>query len=218
MWLSQPTQPAAPPSAVRTTFRPATLSNSRSQRDTTSFSVEEKAPPISALPFSTLSITDLVEVTTLKKPIVRYGFMPVPPSAYADMKNFNVLRAALMRTSRIEAKKCAQLKKLDGFLRLPLEIIFAVFEYVHPIDMYHLSHSSLIFRDLLKDQIPLLKRIYQSHGVPLWPPKIPYNEWSNLLFGDSICDVSTLRNSSDLGLHKRVSTIRRQTWKNGSGR
>ncbi|TFK66964.1 hypothetical protein BDN72DRAFT_843591 [Pluteus cervinus] len=109
---------------------------------------------------------------------------------YADT-HFNVIRAALMRRSRIEAKKHAvHLRKLNGFLimNLPLEIIFSIFEYLHPIDIYHLSLSSPIFQNLLNDQPTFLKNLYQSHGIPLWPLDIPYERWSDLLFGDAICD------------------------------
>ncbi|TFK66963.1 hypothetical protein BDN72DRAFT_843589 [Pluteus cervinus] len=183
--LSQPTQTAAP----KATSQPSKSSNSRNQRVMRVLSIGEKVPPISPLPFSSLSSPDLIELMH-KKPRIgsdykrRYDPYVQP---YVDT-TFNVVRAALMRKSRIEAKKYVQLKKLDGFLKLPLDIILSTLEYLHPIDIYHLSRSSFIFRDLLKDQMPLLTRIYQANGVPVWPPEISYDHWADLLFGDAICD------------------------------
>ncbi|TFK66967.1 hypothetical protein BDN72DRAFT_899381 [Pluteus cervinus] len=100
----------------------------------------------------------------------------------------DVIRAALMRKFRIEVKKFVRLKNLDGLLELPLDIIFTILEYLHPIDIYHLERSSPMFQNLLKDQIPFLIRIYRCHRVPLWPVELSYDQWSDLLFGDAICD------------------------------
>ncbi|TFK61677.1 hypothetical protein BDN72DRAFT_965035 [Pluteus cervinus] len=145
--------------------------------------------PRELLPFSDLITSELVDVTqsdaVVGNDYRRMGSGLDPQ--YAD-SNFNVIRAAILRKSRVEAQKGVQLKGLDGLLNLPLEIIFSILEYLHPIDFYRLSLASPDFQNLLENQTLLLMGVYQSHGVPLWPPEISYAKWSALLFGDAICD------------------------------
>ena len=84
---------------------------------------------------------------------------------------------------------------LSAFTTLPCDIMFEVFQYLHPIDLYHILCTSKFLRGILQQiESRWAWRASFTHysEVPWCPPDASYHEWAALLFGPDICDVRLL--------------------------
>lgn len=87
-------------------------------------------------------------------------------------------------------------QNLQHFVRMPLDILFEIFEYLFPSDVLHLARTSKALRNVLmrRSAISIWKAAFSNHPVP--SPPCPENltepQWASLLF-DSYCSVSQYR-------------------------
>ncbi|PPR05910.1 hypothetical protein CVT26_008802 [Gymnopilus dilepis] len=76
----------------------------------------------------------------------------------------------------------------------PLEIVLQIIEYLHPLDLYHLTQTTKYFRLILLTRRlsgmaweAAFQRWYRS--IPQCPPTMSLPSWASLLFGPATCDV-----------------------------
>ncbi|PPQ96994.1 hypothetical protein CVT26_006422 [Gymnopilus dilepis] len=76
---------------------------------------------------------------------------------------------------------------------LSTDIGLIVFEFLHPIDLYHLGLTSKRTRGIILNKSlcsPVWKKAYKRHpDVPAPPRSIPEPRWTQLLYGPDICMV-----------------------------
>ncbi|KDR85936.1 hypothetical protein GALMADRAFT_235114 [Galerina marginata CBS 339.88] len=120
-----------------------------------------------------------------------------------------------LRPSGVLRKPLSRSKDIAFLRTIPVEILFQIMEYLHPIDLLHLMKTDTMFRDFLDD----------SSSTSVWRssfgnypdiPKIPSNltgyKWADLLFNPSICEkcgaspapliVAIYQRLCDVCLHK----------------
>ena len=105
---------------------------------------------------------------------------------------------------------CKQLN-LNRFLMLPTDVLYGVrlfvpcsdsslpfvqiFEWLHPVDLYHLMQSTRTFRGVILNQTyrGVWKSAFRLYDdLPTCPEDVSEPQWSSLLFGPDTCDVSSL--------------------------
>ncbi|TFK69911.1 hypothetical protein BDN72DRAFT_839830 [Pluteus cervinus] len=89
-------------------------------------------------------------------------------------------------------RKTEDAGQLDQFFdRMPLDIIFAIFDFLHPLDLYHLARTTKSLRSILTNRASMSswKNSYnQEPSMPRCPECVPELRWANILFGPSRCE------------------------------
>ncbi|EDR01174.1 uncharacterized protein LACBIDRAFT_312439 [Laccaria bicolor S238N-H82] len=73
---------------------------------------------------------------------------------------------------------------------MPLDILYEIFEHLHPIDLYHISRTNRSFQDILRSpsSSSIWRAAYEKEDeIPRCPEDISELEWADLLFGKRIC-------------------------------
>jgi hypothetical protein len=68
-----------------------------------------------------------------------------------------------------------------------------VLGHLHPIDLYHLSHTTHFLRNMVmkRSATSLWKTVFSRHpDIPECPPDLSEPRWAAMLFGPDTCDVS----------------------------
>ncbi|KAF8191237.1 hypothetical protein BJ912DRAFT_1058477 [Pholiota molesta] len=76
--------------------------------------------------------------------------------------------------------------------RSPIELIISIFEFLHPIDLYHAIQTTKGLRSFLrnKNSTTLWKESFLNHpDIPFYPPGVSAPKWASLLFGPATCDT-----------------------------
>ena len=71
-----------------------------------------------------------------------------------------------------------------------------ILEHLHPIDLYHISHTNPSFRDILcsPSSTSIWRASYErKHEIPRCPEDISEFEWADSLFGKRNCQLSLVR-------------------------
>lgn len=99
---------------------------------------------------------------------------------------------------------------LEGFLKLPTELVFEVLRHLHTLDLYHLSLTSQPFGRVLSgtEAIPLWKSSFAR--IPDFPPcpsDLTNARWASLMFGPVRCqDCGRFGAQPDIALYKNFCT------------
>ncbi|KIM46543.1 hypothetical protein M413DRAFT_317544 [Hebeloma cylindrosporum] len=122
-----------------------------------------------------------------------YGFSR-GTSLYEDrsLVRGNYVAGYILRELRIQSRKNTQAyPELCFIFDLPPELVFEIFEHLHPIDLYNLIRTSKGFRSLLlgPQAVAVWRETFSRHpDIPSCPPDLSLPEWASLLFGPSTCD------------------------------
>lgn len=126
----------------------------------------------------------------------------------------NYMTGWIMKELRLKKHRthsgCKQLN-LNRFLMLPTDVLHGVrlfvpcsdsslpfvqiFEWLHPVDLYHLIQSTRRFRGVILNQTyrGVWKSAFRLYDdLPTCPEDLSEPQWSSLLFGPDTCDVSSL--------------------------
>ncbi|KIJ94500.1 hypothetical protein K443DRAFT_683704 [Laccaria amethystina LaAM-08-1] len=86
---------------------------------------------------------------------------------------------------------------LGSICSIPIDILYEVLKYVHPIDLYHISQANRAFQALLSHPDSSLAWTLASENDPAlpkcppvtpdFPTKMSGLEWAGLLFGRLVC-------------------------------
>ncbi|KAF8172647.1 hypothetical protein BJ912DRAFT_99990 [Pholiota molesta] len=90
---------------------------------------------------------------------------------------------------------------------LPIELIISIFEFLHPIDLYHAIRATKGLRSFLlnKNSTTIWKESFLNHpDIPFYPPDVSAPKWASLIFGPATCDTCDCGNCLvDYNLRKR---------------
>jgi hypothetical protein len=103
----------------------------------------------------------------------------------------NYLAGHAKKELRIKRRKKAP-EWGDLFLRLPIEVKLLVLEQLHPIDLYHFSHTSKALRSLIMapNAAGVWKTAFLNYPELPYPPRRKtYATWAALIYGPGICGV-----------------------------
>ncbi|KAF7361009.1 hypothetical protein MSAN_01131100 [Mycena sanguinolenta] len=99
-------------------------------------------------------------------------------------------------------------KTLDIFPRMPIDIILEVLNFLHPLDLLHLSRTTRDFRTLLHQ--PAQDAIWCvsfTAPLPMCPSNITGRRWAQLLFGPYFCEECGRGGTlPDFGILRRLCT------------
>ncbi|KDR80237.1 hypothetical protein GALMADRAFT_242537 [Galerina marginata CBS 339.88] len=137
------------------------------------------------IPFSSLEATTVRQI---------YGHPPFEQHPRREILSVRGNYVAGSIASQLRKERLANknyFHNLSIMLSLPLELVFEIFEHLHPIDLYNLIRSSKSFRNLLLNRrsSPLWSTVFERHpDVPRCPPGLSFPKWVSLLFGPPTCD------------------------------
>ncbi|KAJ3498537.1 hypothetical protein NLJ89_g10209 [Agrocybe chaxingu] len=112
-------------------------------------------------------------------------------------KRGNYITACIRRGLREEARKAMQhsfpVPRPQDISHLPNELLFEIFEKLHPLDLYHLCQTSKDLRKLLLNGEAfshVWKAAYENYPtLPSCPQDVSLPKWTSLLFGPDSCDM-----------------------------
>ncbi|KAF8191236.1 hypothetical protein BJ912DRAFT_1058476 [Pholiota molesta] len=116
------------------------------------------------------------------------------PSYFPKIRG-NYVRSYVLSELRIQAKSTRlevgwDLEALWD--ALPVELIISIFEFLHPIDLYHAIQTTKGLRSFLlnKNSTTIWKESFLNHpDIPFYPPGVSAPKWTSLLFGPATCDT-----------------------------
>lgn len=153
------------------------------------------------LPFEGVGVNELLE-----------GRSDVPKRApYKPHFRANYMTGWIMKELRMKKHKphleCKQLD-MKSFLLLPTDVLHGIFEWLHPVDLYHLSQSTRTLRGVVLNQTyrgawKSAFRLYDD--LPTCPEDVSEPQWSSLLFGPDTCDICGNHGAlADFAFRKRL--------------
>ncbi|KAF9486137.1 hypothetical protein BDN70DRAFT_926842 [Pholiota conissans] len=106
----------------------------------------------------------------------------------------NYVRSYVLSKLRIEMKSIRPRVSwsLEALWSLPAELICSIFEFLHPIDLYHAIRASKKLRHFLLDKNTesIWKQAFHNYpDIPLYPNYVSAPKWVSLAFGPATCDV-----------------------------
>ncbi|KAJ6538139.1 hypothetical protein B0H19DRAFT_1181799 [Mycena capillaripes] len=78
------------------------------------------------------------------------------------------------------------------FSDMPMDLVFEILPYLHPLDLFHFSRVTKQFRTLLhsKDADLLWRDVFSAEDdLPRCPPLMSTRHWVDFLFGAHVCEV-----------------------------
>ncbi|RDB15675.1 hypothetical protein Hypma_003937 [Hypsizygus marmoreus] len=144
---------------------------------------QEKMGSYEVFPLSGVNHDNFCSVTGCTERIEEQGMFLGKP--------YNTVTAVIMKQERRRLTGRRKMFDLSMYLSLPSELIFEIFGHLHPLDVYHLSHTSKALRAMVitRNASSLWNTVFERHpSVPPPPPEISKPAWAALLFGPAICD------------------------------
>ncbi|KDR85939.1 hypothetical protein GALMADRAFT_132557 [Galerina marginata CBS 339.88] len=113
-------------------------------------------------------------------------------------KTVNFLAICVLREYREKLRSDGVLRRtrwrskdIEFFRTIPMEIMLEIMEYLHPIDLLHLTKTDTTFRELLKDRssTSVWRSAFGNYpDIPEIPSNLTGYKWAVLLFSPSICE------------------------------
>ncbi|RDB27250.1 hypothetical protein Hypma_004519 [Hypsizygus marmoreus] len=128
------------------------------------------------------------------------------PFVDADVEDFGTSKASIggytretwrslsiltMRKQRRQRAGQKMVRNISECLDLPLDLIFEIFGYLHPLDIFHISQTTKSLRNvvLVRSAQSLWKTAYKRHrDVPRCPPSMSEPAWTALIFSAMLCE------------------------------
>ncbi|TFK66975.1 hypothetical protein BDN72DRAFT_125578 [Pluteus cervinus] len=139
-------------------------------------------------PFENLENDELILELGNRKPRIEKEYI----RRYNVDTTFNVMKAAIMRTERTKSKPQVLFRDLTLVLKMPVDIFLEIVEYLHPLDLYHLSKVCGAMDKFIKSHDALWVTVWRLHDVPPCAPGFSFPQWAEFLFGPAICDICQL--------------------------
>ncbi|KAF9483611.1 hypothetical protein BDN70DRAFT_293051 [Pholiota conissans] len=114
---------------------------------------------------------------------------------FEPKKRGNYVRNSVFSNLRIEAKmtRLPMTWNLETLWdRLPAELLISIFNFLHPIDLYHAICASKVFRRFLlaRNSTSIWRKSFLNHpDIPLYPKDVSAPKWSSWIFGPANCDT-----------------------------
>ena len=135
--------------------------------------------------------------------IVRRSSPFYEPCSLLNSCGDNYVRGHTLRKLRT-SENCIKVKNgtLQRFLKLPPELIWEAFGWLHPIDLMHLSRATKDLRSMIlsRQAQPTWEKVYAAYApehhpweLEVCPPpdEISYPKWTSWMYDDNTrCDVS----------------------------
>ncbi|KAF9486154.1 hypothetical protein BDN70DRAFT_237123 [Pholiota conissans] len=90
---------------------------------------------------------------------------------------------------------------------LPNELIYSIFGFLHPIDLYHAIRATKSLRRFLLDRnsTSIWRESFLNHpDIPFYPDDVSSPKWVSMIFGPATCDVCGMDNAlMDYTLRRR---------------
>ncbi|KDR67588.1 hypothetical protein GALMADRAFT_1082608 [Galerina marginata CBS 339.88] len=139
----------------------------------------------SSLPFQSLQANEL-------RQLYAFGTRPTRKDRIVLLRgNYVAGHISCKIRKEARANNKVQFHALRNVIEFPLELVFEIFVYLHPIDLYNLMRSSKELRSLLlsRESSPIWREVFQQHpSVPPCPSHISFPKWVSILFGPATCD------------------------------
>ncbi|KAF9486251.1 hypothetical protein BDN70DRAFT_239894 [Pholiota conissans] len=125
---------------------------------------------------------------------------PLRPAHWQKQRG-NYVRSYVLSNLRIQMRGITPRVKWNlGALWdcLPVELITAIYELLHPIDLYHAIRSTKNIRRFLlnKNSASIWRKSFLNHSdIPFYPNDVSPPKWVSLIFGPATCDDCGLANS-----------------------
>jgi hypothetical protein len=153
--------------------------------------------------------------------IVRQSHLSLRACIVNHGSEANYMTGWTMKELRLKHRTHLGCKQLDfnRFLMLPTDVLYGVrlfvpcwdsslpfvqiFEWLHPVDLYHLMQSTSTFRGVILNRTyrGVWKSSYCRYDdLPTCPEDVSEPQWTSLLFGPDTCDVSSLQILSGIRL------------------
>ncbi|KAF8156868.1 hypothetical protein B0H34DRAFT_710942 [Crassisporium funariophilum] len=139
------------------------------------------------LPYPTISAYELRhsrEIPSTEDATYRLPLLISPRSNYVT--------AFVMGDLRSKAKSIPNRSSdLQIVLDLPMELIFEIFERLHPVDLYNFVRTTKGLRQMLlsrKAESIWSESFLRHPDIPACPADVSFPEWTSLLFGPNKCD------------------------------
>ncbi|KAF9486252.1 hypothetical protein BDN70DRAFT_239864 [Pholiota conissans] len=126
--------------------------------------------------------------------------LPLRPP-HRQKQRGNYVRSYVLSNLRIQMKGVRPLVRWNLVALwdcLPVELITAIYELLHPIDLYHAIRSTKKIRSFLleKNSAPIWRKSFLNHSdIPFYPNDVSPPKWVSLMFGPATCDDCGLDNS-----------------------
>ncbi|KAJ7594871.1 hypothetical protein C8J56DRAFT_1161400 [Mycena floridula] len=101
----------------------------------------------------------------------------------------NYLFVEALKTVRRSVPRGKKTRRFAFFDEFPLEMIYEIFEHLHPIDFMHLSRISKSLREtVMSPTVDLIWRnAFSRESIPDCPQEVLVSRWTYLIFGPGRC-------------------------------
>ncbi|KAF5331110.1 hypothetical protein D9619_005952 [Psilocybe cf. subviscida] len=147
-----------------------------------------QSSPDALLPFEDIEERDFRELSMGPRVSCSHNS---PQYHYGPVSIRNYLAGHAKKELRIKRRKDLP-EWGDLFLKLPIEVKLLVLEQLHPIDLYHFSHTSKAMRSLIMapNAAGVWKTAFLNYPELPYPPRRKsYASWAALIYGPGICGV-----------------------------
>ncbi|PPQ96557.1 hypothetical protein CVT26_006364 [Gymnopilus dilepis] len=125
---------------------------------------------------------------------------------------YNFITAFMKENLRKSSVKIIRKDSTGAVPEFPLEIILQIIEYLHPLDLYHLTQTSKYFRLILLTRrlsgMAWETALKSERRIPPCPPTMSPPSWVSLLFGPATCDRCLQRQAMpDFASCQRICSV-----------
>ncbi|EDR16014.1 uncharacterized protein LACBIDRAFT_291835 [Laccaria bicolor S238N-H82] len=155
------------------------------------------AEPYQDVPFEGVGVDDILEGRSdvpKRAPYSPYFHGSTISLVFTGLHS-NYMTGWIMKQLRLKKHRthtgCEQLD-LNRFFMLPTDVLYGIFGWLHPVDLYHLVQSTKTFRGVILNQTyrGVWKSAFRLYDdLPTCPEDVSEPQWSSLLFGPDTCDL-----------------------------